>query len=122
KSLTQLVLAILPITASMHLLKTLFKTTSRIPYWNYAISDPKGVKTAQLLTDNPELLNKDILSVISPYISIIAILLSVGGLALSLFIIRKQQYKNRTSGIISIFTVLIYSSIFLITLSAWRMS
>ncbi len=119
KSFTQLVIAILPITASMHLLKALFKTTSRIPYWDFVFSDPKGVKTARLLSDNPELLNKDILSAISPYIGLIAILLSVGGLALSLFIIRKQQYKNRTSGIISIFAVLIYLSIFLIMLTAY---
>jgi ferredoxin len=119
KSFTQLVIAILPITASMHLLKALFKTTSRIPYWDFVFSDPKGVKTALLLTDNPELLNKNILSIISPYIGLIAILLSVGGLALSLFIIRKQQYKNRTSRIISIFAVLIYFSIFLIMLTAY---
>jgi NAD-dependent dihydropyrimidine dehydrogenase PreA subunit len=121
KSFTQLVIAILPVTASMHLLKAILKTTSRIPYWDFVFFDPKGVKTAQLLTDNSELLNKDILSVISPYIGIIAILLSVGGLALSLLIIRKQQYKNRISKIISIFAVLIYSSIFLITLTTWRM-
>jgi NAD-dependent dihydropyrimidine dehydrogenase PreA subunit len=121
KSFTQLVIAILPVTASMHLLKSLLKTTSRIPYWDLVFSDPKGVKTARLLYDNPELLNKNILSVISPYIDMIAILLSVGGLALSLLIIRKQQYKNRTSRIISIFAVLVYSSIFFITLTAWRM-
>jgi len=122
KSFTQFVITILPVTASMHLLKALLKMTSRIPYWNYAISDHKGVETAQLLTDNPELLNKNILSVISPYIGIIAILLIVGGLALSLLIIRKQQYKNKTSRIISIFAVLVYSSIFLTTLIFWRMT
>ncbi|MEA3522227.1 MAG: 4Fe-4S dicluster domain-containing protein, partial [Campylobacterota bacterium] len=121
KSFTQLVIAILPLTASMHLLKALLKTTSRIPYWNFVFSDPKGVKTAQMIADNQDLLNKDILSVISPYIGIIAILLSVGGLVLSLLIIRKQQYKNRTSMVISIFAALIYSSIFLIMLIAWRM-
>ncbi|MCD4695424.1 MAG: 4Fe-4S binding protein [Bacteroidales bacterium] len=121
KSLTQLVIAILPVTASMHILKALFKTTSRIPYWDFVFSDPKGIKTALLLTDNPELLNKDILFLISPYISITAILLSVGGLALSLLIIRKQQYNNGPSRIISIFAALIYSGIFLITLTAWRL-
>ena len=120
KSFTQLVTVILPITASMHLLKTLFKTTSRIPYWDFVFSDPKGVKTAQLLSDNPELLNKGFLSVISPYTGIIAVLLSVAGLVLSLLIIRKQQYKNKTSRVISIFAVLVYSSIFVITLIVWR--
>ena len=121
KSLTQLVIAIIPVVASMHLLKSLLKTTSRIPYWNFVFSDPKGVKTAQLLINNPELLDKGILSVLSPYISLIAILLSVGGLVLSLLIIRKQQINNRSSKIISDFAVLVYSGIFLIMLSAWRL-
>ena len=121
KSFTQLVIAILPVTASMHLLKALLKTTSRIPYWNFVFSDPKGVKTAQLLIDNSELLNKDILSAISPFIDIMAILLPVGGIVLSLLILRKQQYNSRSSRIISIFAVLVYAGMFLIMLSAWRL-
>ncbi len=121
KSLTQLAIAILPVTAGMHLLKAFFKTTSRIPYWDFAFSDPKGVKTARMLTINPELLNSDFLSVISPYVGIVAILLTVGSLALSLLIIRKQQYNNKRSKIISIFAVLFYSGIFLIMLSSWRL-
>lgn len=52
--------------------------------------------------------------------SIIAILLSLGGLALSLLIIRKQQFNNKTSKIISIIAIIIYSSMFLIALIAWR--
>ena len=121
KSFTQLVIAIIPVVASMHLLKSLLKTTSRLPYWNFVFSDPKGVKTARLLFDNPELLNNNILSVISPFIDIIAILLPVGGIVLSLLIIRKQQINKRISGIISIFAVLVYAGIFLIMLSAWRL-
>ncbi|MEA3495086.1 MAG: 4Fe-4S binding protein [Bacteroidota bacterium] len=120
KSFTQLVIAILPITASMHFLKTLLKTTSRIPYWNFVLSDPKGVKTAELITDNPGLLKSDVLSFLSPYLSVIALLLSLGGILLSLLIIRKQQYKNKASKIISIFATLIYAAIFLITIIAWR--
>ena len=121
QSLTQLVIAILPITASMHLLKALLKTTSRIPYCDFVFSDPKGVKTAQSIINNPDFLNTSVLSVISPYISLLAILLSVGGLLLSLLIIRKQQYKNIASKIITIAAVLIYSSIFLLMLIAWRL-
>lgn len=120
KSFRQLVIVILPITASMHLLKAFLKTTSRIPYWDFVFSDPQGVKTAQMITDNPELLNISIVSSISPYMSIIAILLSLGGLALSLLIIRKQQFNNKTSKIISIIAVSIYSAMFLVVLFAWR--
>jgi len=120
KSFTQLVIVILPITASMHLLKALLKTTSRIPYWNFVFSDPKGLETAQMISKNAEYLDKSILSVISPYISTIAILLSVGGIVLSLFIISKQQKSKNTSKIIYIIAVLIYLFVFLIALSAWR--
>ena len=42
RSLTQLVIAILPVTASMHLLKAFFKTTARIPYWKIPVCGPKG--------------------------------------------------------------------------------
>jgi len=125
RSLTQLVIAILPVTASMHLLKAVLKTTSRIPYWNDVISDPEGVLSAQLLTDNPDLLNTNIISTMSPYISTVALLLSIGGLLLSLFVIRKQKdhsdkYRDQISRLITITAVLIYAGIFLVMLSAWR--
>jgi len=120
-SFSQLVISILPITASMHLLKALLKTTSRIPYWKFVFNNPEGVKTARSIIDNPEILNKSVLSVISPYIGIIAVLLSAGGIVLSLLIIRKQQHKNRISKLISVVAALIYSGIFLVTLIAWRM-
>ena len=42
KSFSQLVIAMLPVTGSMHLLKAILKTTSRIPYWNYAFLTRRG--------------------------------------------------------------------------------
>jgi hypothetical protein len=118
---TQLVLAILPVTASMHLLKALFKTTSRIPYWNYAISDPMGVRSADLIMNNPNLLSNDFLvTVISPAISFFAIILPMIGLVVSFYVIKKQEHTNKLSKAISILAVLIYSGIFLTTLIIWR--
>lgn len=121
ESFTQLVLAILPITASMHLLKAILKTTSRIPYWNYTLSDPIGVDTANLIMGTPELLNNSFLtSFISPAISVFAILLPAIGLVFSFFILRKQKDKNRLSKYISVLAVIIYSGIFISTLILWR--
>lgn len=120
KAFTQLVIAILPITAGMHLLKSLLKTTSRIPYWKFALSEPDGVHNAQMLINNPQLLNKEILTGIAPVISTAAILLPLGAFILSLLIIRKHQYANRMSKTISVIAVLIYTCIFLIPLTAWR--
>lgn len=120
-SFTQLVLAILPVTAGMHLLKALFKTTSRISYWGFSFSDPKGVETARLIIDHSELLNKDILSAISPAISMAAILLPVGALMLSLLVISKQQHENRISKMITLMAVLLYAAVFIISLFVWRL-
>ncbi len=120
QSFNQLVLAILPITASMHLLKALLKMSSRIPYCNFIFTDPQGVKTAQSIISNPEILDKSILVSFSPFLSIFAIIFSIGGLVLSVLIIRKQQNQNKISKMVSYMAVLTYGSLFLITLLIWR--
>ena len=119
-SFTQLVMAILPITASMHLLKAILKTSSRIPYWDFVFSDPKGVDSAQAIIDNPDLLDKSLLLGISPIISVLAILLPVAAFVLSMFIIRKQVFNSNLSKIVSIVAVLVYASLFIVSLIAWR--
>jgi len=120
ETFTQIVLAILPITASMHLLKALLKTTSRIPYWNFVFSDPKGVETAQLIIDNSEFLDKSITVSISPVLNIIAVLLSVGGIVLSFLVINKQKNQNLSSKLTSSISMLIYAGFFLVTIFMWR--
>ncbi|MCD6117965.1 4Fe-4S binding protein [bacterium] len=120
KSFNQLVLAILPITASMHLLKAILKTTSRIPYWDYVFSDYKGVETARMLMDHTKVLDKSALHAISPLISLFAVLLPAGGLILSLMVINKQQHQNLASKIVSVSASLVYGGMFLIALCAWR--
>ncbi|MEA1875220.1 MAG: 4Fe-4S binding protein [Bacteroidota bacterium] len=92
-SISKLVLAILPITASMHLLKALFKTSSRIPYWSFSVSDPAGIETASKIIKNKELLNNVFLSeVITPVLNVIAVLLLVSSLILSFFVIKKHKF------------------------------
>ena len=119
-TITQIILAILPITASMHLLKALLKTTSRIPYWSFVFSDPKGVTTAQLIIDNSTVLSKNILITLAPFLTIVAVLLSVGGIILSFMIIKKQKNQNLKSKLITVFAVLLYSGLFFVTIFMWR--
>jgi len=119
QSFTHLVIAILPITASMHLVKAILKTTSRIPYWDYVFTDPKGVDTATKIMENSDYLDKTFLNLITPYLSVLTLLLPIGGLVLSLLIIRKQKTVF-ASKIISVIAVVFYASIFIITLIAWR--
>lgn len=120
KSFTQLAIAILPITASMHLLKAILKMSSRIPYWDFVFSDPKGVETARAIIANPEVLDKSILLSLFPYISVIAILLLLTGILFSYFIIRKQDHLNIISKLLTYCASFIYASLFLITIVFWR--
>ncbi len=118
---SQLVLSILPITASMHLAKALLKITSRIPYWKYVFYDTKGVDTATDIMQNPELLQNSLLNAISPIVDITTVLLPILGLILSLVVIKKQIHANRISRIISVIAVIVYSSIFIITMIKWKL-
>ncbi|RLD41695.1 MAG: hypothetical protein DRI86_12960 [Bacteroidetes bacterium] len=121
-SFTQLVLAILPITASMHLLKALLKTTSRIPYWNYVFQDPNGVETAKKIMQDKSLLHNDILeNYISPGVSFMAITLIISGLVFSIYTINKQKHNNSYSKAISILAAAIYATLFLLSLINWRL-
>jgi len=120
-SMTQLVLAILPITASMHLLKALLKTSSRIPYWKYVFNDPEGVDTATDILNNPGLLKNDFLiNTISPILSVVAVILPILGLLLSLYVIKKRAHANNTSKLISLIAVLLYAGVFISTMVFWK--
>ena len=44
-------IAFIPIMAAAHTVKALLKTTSRIPYWENAFTDPVGVETARGILD-----------------------------------------------------------------------
>ncbi len=99
----------------------MLKTTSRIPYWNYVFSDPKGVQTAELIIKNRDLLHSNFLTlVISPAISFFAIILPVAGLVLSFYVIKKQQDENLLSKTVLVTAVLIYAGIFIVTKFLWR--
>jgi len=119
-SFGQLVIVILPITACMHLLKATLKTTSRIPYWHFALSDTVGVKSANLIMENSSILDKGLLHSLSPVISVIAVVLPIVGFVLSLLIIRKQIFNNFASRLISIVAVFLYGGLFIFSLTAWK--
>jgi ferredoxin len=120
-ALSQLVIAVLPITASVHLLKATLKTTSRIPYWQYVFSDPEGVETATKIMQDKSLLHSDILTnIISPSINYIAVLLPVLGFILSLYVIKKQKHNNSVSKAISVLAVVLYAGIFIVTIVGWK--
>jgi len=121
RAFTQLVLALLPITASMHLLKALLKTTSRIPYWQYVFSDPKGEITATSIMQNPDMLDNHFLTTyLTPVISLFAIILPLVGIVFSLYVIRKQKHTNMLSKVVSFSAAILYFGLFITMLFMWR--
>ncbi len=118
---TQLTLTILPVVASMHLLKAVFKTTSRIPYFEFALKDITGLNSAGLILNEPGLLQNSLdTAVIAPLINAVALILPVSGIILAIWIVSKQSHKNGLSKMITYAVVLIYSLIFLVTLIDWK--
>lgn len=115
--LSQFVLSILPIAASMHLLKAILKTSSRLSYWEFVLKDSKGIDSAKLILQNHDVLTNYIsLPIFSVIISFLSMLIPILGVVLSFYVIKKQHFTNQLSRAISIFIVIVYASIFLSTL------
>lgn len=85
--MSRVTLIILPFIASMHFLKAVIKTTSRIPYWHYSLNDIKGMESAKVIIANLDLVK---LNPIISYISdIAAVILPLLALIISIkYIIR----------------------------------
>lgn len=96
---------LLPVIAFGHVFKALLKTTSRIPYWKYAIEQPKGVEYAE------NIVNK--LTEVSQidWLTLFVIFLGIFGLIAGLYLsLRKIRFDNEISGI----TTLVYYAVVLI--------
>jgi polyferredoxin len=117
-------IAFIPIMASAHLIKSLLKMTSRIPYWVHIYSDPSGVKTAK------GILNKSI-SLTSPPrflqwgITIFSLIFLTIAIILSIIVVKKLITKHlpQSSKAKNLFYLipLIYGGGFYTMLIGWRL-
>lgn len=115
--------AFIPIMAAAHAIKALLKTTSRIPYWKYTLSDPIGADTARGIIDKTLQLaplpiwRDSVITVFSLALMSVAVMLS-------LFILRKLIKKHISdSGWRSIPLYLIpgiFGGAFFVQLIVWR--
>lgn len=116
-------IAFIPIMAAAHAIKSLLKMTSRIPYWQYVVSDPLGVGTAQGILDKtirlaPLPFWRD------PVMTVLALVLMGVAVALSLLAVRKLIAEHVSeAGWRSVPLYLIpglYGGAFSVMLVAWR--
>jgi len=117
-------LLLLPTMAGAHLIKAIFKMTSRIPYWPRVFSDPTGVETAtKIFYDKTLVLNKSVPNALYPIISFVVAAVLLIALLSTLLIFRKAPVvRNLDLGakVPLLLGVLVYWSIFGSMIFMWR--
>jgi len=119
-SMATTALAILPVMGGMHLLKSLLKTVSRIPYWTHVFRDYKGIETAGALINGSLSLDKTIPQTINPFLTGIAILLPIIGFGLSVWVIKYRKKEALSAKATTLTAALLYAGLFFVSIILWR--
>lgn len=116
-------LLILPVMAAGHIMKSLFKITSRIPYYKYLSDEPLGWNTAQLISSGQIQLNKGFISFISPFLSFIAVSLFMGALVFSSVLLWRangSKLQNKGAKLSLHIGLIVYALIYIVMIFLWR--
>ncbi len=116
---------LLPTMAGAHIIKSILKMASRIPYWPHTFSDPKGIATAQEIVDKTLVLDKSVTDALYPAISFAAAVVLLTALVATLLIFRRSapvQKLNPGARVIVFLGVLAYWGVFGFTIFKWRFS
>ncbi len=117
-------IAFIPVMAAAHAIKALLKMTSRIPYWEYAVSDSLGIETARGILDKTTML-APLPAWRDPVVTVLSLLLMSIGVVLGFLVVRKLiQEHVPASGWRTVPLYLIpglYGGAFLVMLLAWRL-
>jgi len=116
-------LLLLVTMACAHLVKSMLKMTSRIPYWPYALSRPAGIETARQLVNHKLTLDNSVTNALYRPVSITAAVILLAGLVAVLLIWRKSSVMkglDPAGKIVILIGSLAYWGIFGVTIVAWR--
>lgn len=114
-------LLILPVMAAAHVMKALFKITSRVSYYEFLGNEPLGNNTANLIFSGQIQLSKSFINFISPFLSFIALFLFLGATIFSSFLVMRRSSAIQKKIKISLLVgIILYASIFLIMIIFWR--
>ncbi len=116
-------LLLLPTIAGAHIIKSILKMSTRIPYWRGAISDPKGIETAQTIAAGTHVLDNSVTEALEPAVSYAAAALLLAALAATLLIFRRSvviQKHSPGAKVVLLLSVLAYWGIFGLTIFRWR--
>lgn len=116
-------LLLLPTIAGTHIIKSILKIYSRIPYWRGALSDPKGIETAQKIVAATLVPDTSVPDALEPAISYATAAVLLIALAATALIFRRSivmQKHNLGVKIVLFLSVLAYWGIFGLTIFRWR--
>ncbi|GAX60738.1 polyferredoxin, partial [Candidatus Scalindua japonica] len=116
--------AFIPIMAAAHTVKALLKTTSRIPYWENAFTDPIGIESARgIINKSIQLAPLPVWR--DPVITALSLVLICGGIAVSAVVIRKLTVTHVSQSWSRAWTLYlipgIYGGAFAVMIIIWRL-
>ena len=116
-------LLLLPTIAGAHIIKSILKMYSRIPYWRGALSEPRGIETAQRIVAGKLALDKTVTNALDPGVSFATAVVLLAALAVTVYIFRRsgivQKHSPGVKAVLLLF-VLVYWGIFGLTILRWR--
>ena len=115
-------LLLLPTIAGAHIIKSILKMSSRIPYWRGALSDPKGIETARRMVAGTLVLDESLTDALEPAVSFAAAVLLLAALAATVLIFRRSaavQKHNSGVKVVLLLGVLAYWAVFGLTIFRW---
>ncbi|MDO9153793.1 MAG: 4Fe-4S binding protein [Paludibacter sp.] len=114
-------IAFIPIIAAAHLDKAILKSTSRIPYFEHLFDDVTGVSSAKRIIDGEIVLQQNPFW-LNIFVSVLLTLVIIVGIWLSIKVVKllnqKQEQENTAKSYYLI--PIVYGSIFIVMILAWR--
>ncbi|MBN2182635.1 MAG: 4Fe-4S binding protein [Sedimentisphaerales bacterium] len=116
-------LLLLPTIAGAHIIKSILKMSSRVPYWRSALIDPKGIETAQKIAAGTLVPDKSVTDTLTPAVGFTSAAVLLIALTVTMLILRRSVVVRKNSlgvKIILLLGVLAYWAIFGLTIFKWR--
>ncbi len=107
-AIKKLVTVLLPVIAFGHVFKVLMKTSSRLPYWQYALKMPDGIHYAECIASKQVILQQN------NWLHLLVIILGISGLLFAGWLAFKKIEKDN---VLNITNQWIYCLIILVHLS-----
>jgi hypothetical protein len=116
-------LLLLPTIAGAHILKSLLRMSSRLPYWSGVWADPKGIETARGMVAGTLVLDTSVPDALAPAVSFVAIALLLASLAATVLVFRRTVVRQELSpGVKAVLflSTLSYWGVFAVMIVRWR--